>query len=64
VTAVTLMAATPPYTRWRTRAGILVEERGRCFEGGHRKIATYRVDTGAWHGMLRLDRLTKVSDGE
>jgi hypothetical protein len=64
VTAVTLMEATPPYTRWRSRAGILVEERGHCFEGGRRKIATYRVDTGAWYGMLPLDRLIKVSDGE
>lgn len=64
MTAVTVMAASPPYKRWRTHAGILVEERGRCFDGGHRRIAAYRVDTGAWHGMLRVDRLTEASDGE
>lgn len=52
---------------WRTKSGVIVEERGRKLEhcpasGRVRvKIAGYRVPTGGWHGWLWIHKLHPLS---
>jgi hypothetical protein len=57
----TLMGKSKQY---RTKAGVLVEQRGEAFvtELGLTKIQAYRVKTGGFHGILRLDHLTPVDE--
>ena len=45
--------------RWTTASGVVVEQLGasRIVSGGGVRVPCYRVETGAWHGYLNLDKL-------
>lgn len=50
---------------WRTKSGVAVKS-GASFidNGGARKVYAIRVKTGGYHGVLRVDQLTRISAKE
>lgn len=47
---------------WRTKSGIVVEERGRRRHEGNERIAAYHAAHGVWWGWLRVDELTLLGE--
>lgn len=52
------------YPRFRTKGGVLVEERWRKQTVHGERVLAFRIPTGAFHGWLCADLLTPVPEDE